>query len=135
MIHTKPCKPIINRTVLTNELHIQQRPDGSFLAGADFGGGQLNDNPEAGAAELMNRIHSSFHGTENVEFDRYTLGYRPTPGDGMPVIGPVSETQGLYIATMHSGATLAPIVGRFVCDELMSGTTIDMLEPFRPSRF
>lgn len=135
LVNTKPCSPKINQTVLTGGLHVQQLQDGSLLAGADFGGGQLNDHPVEGAAELMRRIRSAFHGTENVEIERYTLGHRPTPQDGMPVVGPVSETPGLYIATMHSGATLAPIVAKYVCDEILSGRSTEKLTPFRPSRF
>ena len=135
LVQTKPYRPIISRTVLTNGLHIQQRHDGSLLAGADFGGGELNDFPEEGAAELVNRIRAAFHSASDVELDRYTLGHRPTPEDGMPVVGASSEISGLYIATMHSGATLAPIVSKFVCEELLYDAKVNMLEPFRPSRF
>ena len=135
LVRTKPCSPVINGIVLTTGLHVQQEPDGTLLAGADFGGGELVENPGAGAMELMNRIRRAFQGAEKVEFDRYTLGYRPTPDDGMPVIGPASHIAGLYFATMHSGATLAAIVSKFVTEEILSEVEVDMLAEYRPARF
>ena len=45
------------------------------------------------------------------ELDFHTLGYRPTPADGFPIIGRADGVDGLYVAVMHSGITLAPTLG------------------------
>ena len=41
----------------------------------------------------------------------------------------------VYLATMHSGITLAPTVGRFATMEILDGARVEMLEPYRPERF
>jgi glycine/D-amino acid oxidase-like deaminating enzyme len=64
-----------------------------------------------------------------------TVGVRPMPEDGMPVVGFAPELPGLYLATMHSGVTLAAAVGRFAATEILDGARIEMLEPYRPGRF
>jgi len=87
LIYSKPLKNrAVFHTLLTEGLHIQQRPDLRLVAGADFGGGAINDNPENGAKELFARMTRAFP-TLDLQYDGHTLGLRPTPKDGFPVIG------------------------------------------------
>ena len=74
-------------------------------------------------------------GAEAAELDHFTVGYRPTPADGFPVIGRPSKIGGLYIATMHSGVTLAPIVARLAADEILDDRRDALLAPFGVDRF
>ena len=60
-------------------------------------------------------------------------GRRPIPRDGLPVLG--FATFNLYLATMHSGVTLAALVGECAASEILDGTRIDFLEPYRLARF
>ncbi|MFQ5567527.1 MAG: FAD-dependent oxidoreductase, partial [Paracoccaceae bacterium] len=60
---------------------------------------------------------------------------RPTPADGHPIIGPVPGRDGVYVAVMHSGVTLAPGVAELVAGEVLEGAEADLLAPFRPDRF
>ena len=57
------------------------------------------------------------------------------PKDGMPVVGHVTGLDGLYLAVMHSGITLAPIIGRMTAEEVQDGVTFDVLAPYRLDRF
>jgi glycine/D-amino acid oxidase-like deaminating enzyme len=66
--------------------------------------------------------------------DKVMIGKRLVPLDGLPVIGEPSVLGGLYIAMMHSGITLAPLVGRLVADEIISHSETDLLAPYRPDR-
>lgn len=52
----------------------------------------------------------------------------------MPILGFSSEHPQLYIATMHSGATLGPIVGRLAGQEIATGRPLEDLTPYRPQR-
>jgi len=36
---------------------------------------------------------------------------------------------------MHSGITLAPLVGRLSAEEIVGGCALDVLEPYRLDRF
>jgi glycine/D-amino acid oxidase-like deaminating enzyme len=57
------------------------------------------------------------------------------PLDELPVVGAVPDLSNLYVVVTHSGVTLAPILGRYVTREVMSGSRIEALSPFRPERF
>ena len=41
----------------------------------------------------------------------------------------------IYIAVMHSGVTLAPVVGRLAATEILDGVSVELLEPYRLERF
>ena len=64
-----------------------------------------------------------------------TVGWRPLPEDGHPVIGFSAAAPKVYIAVMHSGVTLAPVVGRLAATEILDGVGVELLEPYRLERF
>jgi glycine/D-amino acid oxidase-like deaminating enzyme len=39
------------------------------------------------------------------------------------------------VAAMHSGLTLAPLIGQLAALEILDGAHVSSLEPYRPSRF
>jgi glycine/D-amino acid oxidase-like deaminating enzyme len=39
------------------------------------------------------------------------------------------------VAATHSGVTLAPLIGELASIEILDGVPVEMLEPYRPSRF
>ena len=41
----------------------------------------------------------------------------------------------IYIVVMHSGVTLAPVVGRLAATEILDGVSVELLEPYRLERF
>ena len=57
------------------------------------------------------------------------------PADGLPVLGFSENVPNLYLAVMHSGVTLAPLVGELSAIEIIDGTKVEMLQPYRPERF
>ena len=132
---TKPLPRLIDRNILLPGLHVRQKADGALLAGASFGGEAPDVPAEEIANDLVSRIQSSIVGAENAELASISVGHRPTPGDGFPVVGRTSTIGGLYIATMHSGITLAPIVARLVADEILDDRRDPLLEPFGVDRF
>ena len=90
---------------------------------------------EALTARLLDGVTQLLPHLGNIALDHCTIGERPTPQDGFPVIGKPAEVSGLYVAVMHSGITLAPAVGRFAATEILDGAEVEMLAPFRPGRF
>ena len=132
LIHTKPTKQLITHTILTDNLHMQQRKDGIITAGGDFGGSSIKNNPKSGSCELFSRLQNTIKSNE-LEYSHHTLGLRPTPLDGMPIVG--SPKRGLYIAVMHSGATLAPGIAELVTTEITTGHRDALLNIFHPDRF
>ena len=67
--------------------------------------------------------------------DHVTLGFRPMPMDGFPVVGRVPGATDFYVVVTHSGVTLAPILGEHVRTELLHEREVTVLTPYRPDRF
>lgn len=80
-------------------------------------------------------VRSTFRGAESVELLSTRIGPRPMPVDGEPIIGPVAEVPGLYVAVTHAAVTLAAAVGRLVARELVEGTVESALAGCRLDRF
>jgi glycine/D-amino acid oxidase-like deaminating enzyme len=149
LLHTTPQKPVLDRVVESADMNLKQNPDGRIV-GND--GPYAPDTPEHQAiiqgpmdmpeeirALHGERILATFRdklpGLVDAGYDYLTLGYRPMPDDGMPIVGFAPGNSDVYVAVMHSGVTLAPIMGQYIAQELLSDTMIDELAPYRPDRF
>ncbi len=135
LIQCRGVPPTLRRVVLSPEAHFKQDPDGRIVAGEDFGGGSPPSDPQATADRLLARIKRRLKGGEKLYLEAMTVGLRPIPKDGLPVLGFAPECDGLYLAVMHSGVTLAPIAGRLAAQEIVEEQTTETLDPFRPARF
>jgi len=62
-------------------------------------------------------------------------GLRPIPEDGLPILGPAPGVEGLYLANLHFGVTLAPLVGRVTAELITTGSTSVSLEEYSLARF
>ncbi len=134
LVHSKPVAEVLRGLVMAPELHVRQTSEGRLVAGSDFSGSVDLDNVGEAAAELYAKVQDMVAGSEKLEMEFHTLGYRPTPADGFPVIGRPRNMQGLYLTVMHSGVTLAPAVGLFTACELLDGQRDRLLGPYHPDR-
>jgi glycine/D-amino acid oxidase-like deaminating enzyme len=134
LAHSKPIAHLLRHVIEAPGLHMKQERS-RIVAGADFGGGPARDDREAEGLRLLALVKRHVHGAGDLQLDRVTVGLRPMPEDGMPVVGFAPDAPGVYLATMHSGITLAPAVGRFAAMEILDGTRVELLEPYRPERF
>lgn len=68
---------------------------------------------------------------------RSYAGLRPWTPDHLPLVGPVANVPGLWLASGHEGAGigLAPVTGQVVAEWLVSGRMPALAEPMRPERF
>lgn len=135
IIRTLAVKPFLDHLILAPELHFRQDLDGSLLVGENFSGHYSGSNPVDVAGTLMQRLRARLPNVSGLKLGRITLGQRPVPLDGYPAVGWIDDGHSLYVASMHSGVTLAPIVGKIVSEELLAGIAADLLAPFRPTRF
>ncbi len=135
LVHTKPIAPVLNGLVLADGLHMRQKASGELLAGCDFQGGTGLDDPEETANNLMCELGEAIGTNETLTFERYSVGHRPMPEDGVPIVGRPPGLSGLYVAVMHSGVTLCPAVGAFATREILEGDRDPLLGPFGPERF
>lgn len=149
LMHSGPTEPVLQRVVESPTTYFKQYRDGRIVGNDGYYAPNIPEHAAilAGPAEMPSEIQA-MHGKRIFEaikaklppagqasYSHLTLGYRPMPGDRMPTVGPVPGNPDVYVAVMHSGVTLAPIMGHYVARELMHGETIRELAPYRPERF
>ena len=137
ILRTRPLCPFLDPIIMAPDVHFRQDAEGRIVAGEIFSGdgpGQVRITTEPGALAnaLIRRMQAHLPG-QKIEIERVTLGQRPVPKDGLPAIGLTEE--GLYLASMHSGITLAPLIGPLIAQEISEGRHFPELAPFRPTRF
>jgi glycine/D-amino acid oxidase-like deaminating enzyme len=135
IVHSKPVPPMLTGLVLAPELHVRQTAEGRIIAGSDFAGTDPGEDAEGAARDLFAKVRAFLKGGERLEMEFHTVGYRPTPKDGFPILGAAEGISGLYLAVTHSGVTLAPAVGLFAAQEILTGDSEPLLAPYRLSRF
>ena len=87
------------------------------------------------AEEIRRRVEEYLPQLKGVPINRVTLGHRVMPQDEYPILGFAEACPNLYVAATHSGVTLAPLIGQLAALEILDGVQVDMLKPYRPSRF
>lgn len=157
ILHTAPVAPVLRHVVLAPELHMRQDPDGRLVVGEVYSGngpngGLIGSAPAVLAEMLMAALRARLPDVAGLAPLRVMLGRRPEPGDGFPAVGAVPGVAGLRLAVMHSGVTLAPLVGALMAQEvgealgLGSGSgdlagaeagadLAALFAPYRPARF
>ena len=135
LIRTAPVPKLLNGLVMAPALHVRQAADGRLVAGADFGGADPGTDAASTAERVFADLRSLLSADAPLTLDGYTVGRRPTPADGFPAVGRITGVDGLSVAVMHSGVTLAPAIGAFLADEVLTGRREPLLSPYRPERF
>ena len=136
LVHKMVSDQILDRVALAPGANIKQNPDGEIVTGANFGPSSLADRSSddpgqpllTGAARFLPRL-------ANATIDRVTICWRPMPLDEYPIVGFAQSCPNLYIAAMHSGVTLSPLIGQLACLEILDKADVDLLQPYRLSRF
>ena len=131
-ITTRPHTTLLNGMIMTPGAAIRQSVDGRVIAVTSIDNGA--DGPAAALA-LLEVVQRMFASGEALVLERHVIGYRPMPQDELPVIGRVDAKPGLYVTVTHSGVTLAPVLGRFVAEEILSGRRDGLLAPYGFERF
>lgn len=131
IVHSRPVEKRLNGLVIVPDLEMRQTADGRLVG---CSGHDADRSEREQAEEIFSRLRNMLSDAGDVEMEQAATGYRPIPEDGFPIIGGVDAAPGLYVAVMHSGVTLAPLVGRLAAEEIL-GAEQPLLSPFRLSRF
>jgi glycine/D-amino acid oxidase-like deaminating enzyme len=149
LVHTKPTRPLLGRVAETPHIYFKQHRDGRILGTDGYyapdipvhqgilqGPQQMPDDMRVMHGErILDKIKNKLAGAEDATYDHLTLGFRPMPQDRYPIVGYSPGNSSVYIAVMHSGVTLAAIMGRYITHEITNDDLIDELAPYRPGRF
>jgi glycine/D-amino acid oxidase-like deaminating enzyme len=149
LVHTRQTRPLLGRVVESTQMYFKQHRDGR-ITGTDEpyapdipahqgilqGPQEMPDGiRKMHGDRILGKIKSRLSGADDAVYDHLTLGYRPMPQDHLPIVGFSPGNKNVYIAVMHSGVTLAPIMGRYITHEIMNDDLLDELAPYRPGRF
>lgn len=87
--------------------------------------------------QLTNAARKYFKGMGDAAPTSEWCGLRPCLPDGLPVVGPVPQMPGLFLATGHAmmGLTLGPVTGRLMADLVLDGKAGMDLHMLRADRF
>ncbi|MFP5352861.1 MAG: NAD(P)/FAD-dependent oxidoreductase [Actinomycetota bacterium] len=116
-------------------IHLRQLPDGRVLIGERSQDKTVTEPTKEHARALLAQAARALPILRDTDVDRFTVEWRPMPRDKMPVVGPLPGLSDLYIATGHSGVTIAPALAECVAKEVAEDIEHDRLKPFRPARF
>ncbi|SDU77416.1 NAD(P)/FAD-dependent oxidoreductase [Jiangella alkaliphila] len=114
---------LVRTLVNTQDFDLRQIAADQLIAAAD--------SPE----RTLAAVRSTFRGAADVELLSSRVSARPMPADSVPIVGPVADVPGLYLAVMHPAITLAAAVGRLVARELVDGAAEPLLAGCRLDRF
>ena len=141
ILRSEPLPPMLSHILVAPGQELRQDRAGRLLAPVaanhqSDATEKIEENPISladAAAVRVGRLIS-----REVVWEQVTLAHRPVPGDGRPVLGGAGP-EGLYVSTMHSGATLAPLAAEIAALEVL-GTPLTnemaaLVAPYRPQRF
>ncbi len=135
LVHTAPLPPLLERVVLAPAAHMKQKPDGRVVTGLGFGGTPSTDASREGGEAFLKTAASVLPALGTATLEKVTLGYRPLPADEFPIVGTAAARPDVYLAVMHSGVTMSPLMGRLAAIEILDGVRAEPLEPYRLARF
>jgi glycine/D-amino acid oxidase-like deaminating enzyme len=139
LVLTPPVTTSLRRVVRSPWVHL--RPDGAgrLMLHADDGDAAVTPETEPSptlpiARDLAQRAARVLPGIGAVAPEAVRVAVRPIPADGLSAVGAIPGVEDYYVVVTHSGVTLSPFLARAVASELVRGTSVAQLEPFRPGR-
>jgi glycine/D-amino acid oxidase-like deaminating enzyme len=135
LAHSTPQPQALNKIVMPPTCDAKQHPDGRIVTGLNFDDtGDVEPTMEVGVS-YFEKLAKFLPAAAKSKVDFMTLGYRVLPKDGLPIIDRSPKYPNLYVAAQHGGMTCSPAVGQLLSMEILDQVSVDMLQPYRLSRF
>jgi glycine oxidase len=132
-------KPQLTRHVIYSPRgYLVPRQDGRLLAGSTSeNAGFTKQITAGGISSILTNAQEISPKTSSLAIVDTWSGLRPRAADGLPVLGPCVEIEGLFYATGHyrNGILLAPVTGELIADAVVAGRVSPLLAAFSPNRF
>jgi len=137
LAHSRPMPPILKRVLNGPHGSVKQNLDGRIVTGLDYApGADGKDVSPAYGRHLLATAAEMVPALRGAELEFMTVGHVPIPSHGQqPIVGFCALPANLYVATMMSGVTMAPLMGRLVAGEVLGRGAASLLAPWRPGRF
>lgn len=144
VIKTTPCQKLLHNVAVIHAppmhnhlqyLHLRQLTDGTLRIGQGTQEGINTDDTQHHADTLLENAKKCLPQIGDARAIPTSVGYRPMPLDGYPIIGFTKAVRNMYITLMHSGVSLAPLIGEMATLEIVDGVDVDWFNPYRLERF
>ena len=132
-------KPQLTRHVIYSPRgYLVPRQDGRLLAGSTSEHAGFTKQVTAGGiSHILANAKEISPAISLLPIADTWAGLRPRAADGLPVLGPCDEIDGLFYATGHyrNGILLAPVTGELIAEAVVTGRVSPLLAAFSPNRF
>jgi len=119
-------------------ISIEQTENGNFLLGStrEFVGFDKRTTTD-GLHRIAAKTAGIIPALKQVNVIRAFAGLRPYTPDGLPILGPVDDVSGFFMAAGHEGdgIALSPITGELIAQMIAKGKSDISLDDFRLDRF
>jgi glycine oxidase len=129
---------ICSHVIYSPRGYVVPRRDGRLLAGSTTEHVGFDKRVTAdGVHQIMSAAREISPDVGPLPLSDSWSGLRPRAADGLPVLGPCAEIDGLFYATGHyrNGILLAPITGELIADAIVNKTISAPLRVYSPDRF
>lgn len=126
---------LVRTVVAAPDIEVRQGADGGLLAALPHDGLDTAPEREKAGQRALARIKEMFRDAQTVTVTSTSVGIRPVPADGVPIVGPLPWAPGIYVSVIWPGIQLAPIIGRLAAEEIIKDAATAELQPCRPTRF
>ncbi|HEU5238997.1 MAG TPA: glycine oxidase ThiO [Pyrinomonadaceae bacterium] len=138
MLSFNPSKQLARHVIYSSRGYLIPRSDGRLLAGSttETAGFEKRVTDE-GVYAINSMAVEILPALAWLPVDTSWAGFRPCAKDGLPVLGPTKQIDGLFYATGHyrNGILLAPITGELIAEAIISRSSPALLSAFSPDRF
>ena len=135
VFHTPP--GTVRRIVLAGGRYVIPRRDGRVVVGSTLEDAGFDRGTTAAArADLEAAARAIVPALADFPVEHHWAGLRPGSPDGVPYIGPVPDTAGLYVNAGHyrNGVVLGPASARLVADLVLGRDPVVDPAPYRVDR-
>jgi glycine/D-amino acid oxidase-like deaminating enzyme len=142
LVRTTPLATTLRAVLNTPRVAVRPTPDGALVMDSGWSEREVEVRPDGSWSARDETIQGLLHAASDIleghptlACESVSMGPKPIPGDGEPVLGPLEEVEGCYVAFTHSGATLGLIAGELLADEVVNQRVHPLLSSFLASRF
>ena len=130
--------PALTHCVHGEHVYLVPRPSGELLIGATVE--RVGFQPAVTARGIAGLLAAAIELAPPLgalAISRTWFGFRPWASDGLPVLGPWPEIEGLWVATAHfrNGILLAPITAQLMTEWMTTGKPSMDVSEFLADRF
>lgn len=129
LLRIETTRRVVNGIIAGDDMEVRHAQQGDLLAAEDY----PDDGDVDGVVNAaLETIKKRLKGAGDCRLIGSSVGLRPIPENGYPVIGFIDNNRQIYVAVMHPAVTCAATLGRLISEEFVTGNMDNLPEQYRP---